>query len=424
MNQRITRSAAENYRSAQEIYAGLGVDTEEAIRQLARIPISLHCWQGDDVAGFEKDSGLSGGGILATGSYPGRARNGTELRRDLEKALSLIPGPCRVNLHAIYAETGKESVERDQLNIGHFQTWVRWAKEQQIGLDFNPTFFSHPLAAAGYTLASKEERVRRFWIDHAKRSREIAAAIGQELGTPCLNNLWIPDGSKDKPVDRLGHRLILKEALDEIYGIRFDAGALLDTVECKLFGIGSESYVVGSHEFYLGYALTKNLIPCLDMGHFHPTETLADKISAVLAFSPQLLIHVSRGVRWDSDHVAILNDELVDLMQEVKRCRAFERVLLALDFFDASINRITAWVTGARALRKAILMALLEPTALLQEAEDQANFGNRLALMEEFKSLPFGAVWNQYCLTQDTPGGTDWLPEIAVYEREVLAGRK
>ncbi len=412
-----------SYALAKTIYADWGVDTEAALRKLATIPISLHCWQGDDVAGFESSAGLSCGGILATGNYPGRARNGTELRQDLAKAMALIPGTCRVNLHASYAETSGRPVGRDELRAEHFQYWSDWAKDQGIGLDFNPTFFSHELAGSGYTLASKDPAVRGFWIEHAKRSREIAAALGQELGGPCVNNLWIPDGSKDLPVDRWGHRVILAESLDTIYRESFGPDQLLDAVESKLFGIGSESYVVGSHEFYLGYALSRGLIPCLDMGHFHPTEGIADKISALLIFAGRLLLHVSRGVRWDSDHVPILNDDLVAVAQEVKRCDAFDRVWFALDFFDASINRITAWVTGTRALRKALLAALLEPTDRLREAEERGNFGDRLALLEEVKTLPLGAVWNQFCLAHDTPFEANWIPEIGVYEREVLSER-
>ncbi len=413
-----------SYRLAREIYAELGVDTDAVLKTLAQIPISLHCWQGDDVAGFEHEGGgISGGGILATGNYPGRARNGNELRQDLEIALSLIPGQSRLNLHAMYAETNGRAVERDQITVAHFQQWIAWAKERQIGIDFNPSFFSHPRAASGFTLSSKDSAVRRFWIEHAKRCRAIGAAMGEALNTPCVHNLWIPDGSKDLPLDRLGHRQILKEALDEIFEQQYSQDYLLDSVESKLFGIGSEAFVVGSHEFYMGYALQNHIMLCLDMGHFHPTEGIADKISALLPFTKRLLIHVSRGVRWDSDHVTILNDDLMALAQEVLRSRALNNVYFALDFFDASINRITAWVTGARALQKALLLALLEPTELLLAEEQAGNNGNRLALLEECKTLPFGAVWQKYCLDQTATAGREWLDKIGDYEDQVLTNR-
>lgn len=413
------------YAAAKEVYAQYGVDTEKAMQQLKEVPISLHCWQGDDVAGFESSDGLSGGGIMATGNYPGRARNGDELRQDLDKALSLIPGKHRVNLHAIYAETNGKPVGRDELTIEHFQNWVAWAKDKGLGLDFNPTFFSHPLAASGYTLASTDERTRKFWIEHGKRSREIAAKIGEALKTPCVNNIWIPDGSKDIPADRLGRRRILKDSLDEVLAPKYDKAFLIDAVECKLFGIGSESYVVGSHEFYMGYTLSNpDVILCLDAGHFHPTENIYDKISSILTFKDELLLHVSRGVRWDSDHVVLFNDDTMAIMQEIRRADAFGRVHIALDFFDASINRITAWVTGTRAALKAALYAMLEPTHLLTEVENNGDFGTRLALMEEFKSLPFAAVWDEYCLENNVPVGTAWLQEVKAYESTVLADRK
>lgn len=415
----------EGYKLAKDTYAAFGVNTDEVLAKLEKIPVSLHCWQGDDVTGFERGvEGLSGGGILATGNYPGRARNGDELRQDLETAYSLIPGKHRLNLHSIYAETGGKFVDRDQLSPEHFQKWIAWAKVKGIGLDFNPSFFSHDLAASGYTLASKDEKVRRFWIEHGKRSREIAAAMGKELGTPAVNNIWIPDGSKDLPADRLGYRKILKDSLDEVLAAKFDQKHLIDAVESKLFGIGSEAYVVGSHEFYLGYAAKNDVLLCLDMGHFHPTEGVADKISSILPFTKGILLHVSRGVRWDSDHVVILNDDLIALAQEVKRSNAFNRVYFALDFFDASINRITAWVTGTRALLKALLFALLEPTELLMEEEKKGNFGNRLAMAEEFKTLPFQAVWNKYCQDKNTPAGADWLRNVKEYEEKVLFKRK
>ncbi|HZJ57660.1 MAG TPA: L-rhamnose isomerase [Clostridia bacterium] len=418
------RDINKGYERAKELYASLGVDTEKVMEDIKKIPISIHCWQGDDVGGFEVEAdGVLGGGILATGNYPGKARNAVELRQDLDKAMSLIPGKHRVNLHASYAETGGKFVDRDEIAPEHFENWVAWAKEKGIGLDFNPTFFSHRMADSGYTLASKDKEVRDFWIRHAKRCREIGAYMGKALGTPCVNNIWIPDGSKDLPADRLGHRQILKDALDEVLEKKYDREYLLDAVECKLFGIGSEAYVVGSHEFYMGYAITRDTLLCLDAGHFHPTETVSDKISSLLTYIDELLLHVSRGVRWDSDHVVILSDEVMAIAQELKRCDAFHRVHFGLDFFDASINRISAWVTGTRASLKAVMLALLEPTHLLVEAEDNGNFGRRLALMEEFKSLPFGAVWDKYCYDQGVPVGAEWLNDVDEYEEQVLSKR-
>lgn len=420
---KLNENVESGFAAAKAVYAQFGVNIDSVLKKMNEINISLHCWQGDDVGGFEVDANGLSGGILATGNYPGKARNGEELRKDLEKTLSLIPGKHRVNLHAIYAETDGKFVDRDQLTVEHFRKWIDWAKEKGVGIDFNPTYFSHPLAASGYTLSSTEEEVRSFWVRHGKRSREIAAAIGKELGTPCVNNSWIPDGSKDLPADRMEHRRILMKSLDEVYEQKFDKKYLLDAVESKLFGIGSESYVVGSHEFYMGYGLSRDVMVCLDAGHFHPTESIADKISSLLLYSSDVLLHVSRGVRWDSDHVVILNDELQAIAQEIKRSDAFGRVHIALDFFDASINRITAWVTGTRAAQKALLMALLEPTELLKEEEKKGNLGNRLALMEEFKLLPFGAVWNKYCQDQGVPVGAQWLHAVKEYEENVLLKR-
>lgn len=413
------------YKDAKEIYAAFGVDTDEVLKNMQKVPLSLHCWQGDDVVGLEEGAGaLSGGGILATGNYPGRARNGEEIREDIEKAMSLIPGKQRVNLHAIYAETDGKHVDRDELRPEYFKKWIQWAKENGIGLDFNPTFFSHKMVESGYTLSSKDDRVQRFWIEHGKRCREIAAEIGKELKSTCINNTWIPDGSKDLPADRMTHRRILKESLDEMYKTKFNREYMIDSVESKLFGIGSESYVVGSHEFYLEYVMrNKDIMLCLDSGHFHPTENIFDKISSVLAFSPELLLHLSRGVRWDSDHVTILNDDVLAIANEVKRCNAYDRVHFALDFFDASINRISAWVIGARAVLKSILISLLEPTELLLEEEEKGKLGNRLALMEEFKSLPYAAVWNKYCYDNNTPAGHEWLKDVQEYEDNVLSKR-
>jgi L-rhamnose isomerase len=426
MFQIYTRENVEkDYDRARELYRSFGVDTDAVMKQLDGFEISMHCWQGDDVSGLEVDaSGLSGGGIMATGNYPGKARNGEELRADMAKAMSLIPGRQRANLHASYAETGGKFVERDQLRPEHFQKWVDWAKKNGIGIDFNSTYFSHPMADSGYTLSSTDKEVREFWIQHAKACRKVAAYIGKELGSSVVHNIWIPDGSKDLPADRMNHRRILKDSLDEILSVKYDKEHLIDAVESKLFGIGSEAYVVGSHEFYMGYAMTRDVMVCLDAGHFHPTEGIADKISSLLTFSKEVLLHVSRGVRWDSDHVVVLNDDLLAIANEIKRCDVLDRVHFALDFFDASINRLTAWVTGTRNAQKALLIALLEPTHLLRRAEESGNLGNRLALMEEFKTLPYGAVWNKFCLDQNTPVGAEWLNDIKEYEDSVLSLRK
>jgi L-rhamnose isomerase len=413
----------ERYQNAKEVYADFGINTDEVLEGMKARQISLHCWQGDDVNGFEVIAGGASGGILSTGSYPGRARNGDELRADYERALSLIPGKHRVNLHAIYAETEGEIVERDRLETRHFRKWIDWAKSLGIGIDFNPTCFSHPMAATGFTLGSKDEAVRQYWIRHVNACRRIAAEMGSELGTPCIMNIWVPDGMKDIPADRLGYRLQMKKSLDEILQIKYDKKYLVDTLESKLFGIGVESYTVGSHEFVLGYGLRNNVTVCYDMGHFHLTESIADKISAALLYADNLLLHVSRPVRWDSDHVVILNDDLIALAQEVKRCDAFNRVFYALDFFDGSINRITAWVTGTRAALKSILIALLEPTDHLVEEENKGNYGKRLALMEEFKSLPYGAVWDKYCFDMKVPAGADWIEDVQDYEEKVLSKR-
>jgi L-rhamnose isomerase len=388
------------------------------------VKISLHCWQGDDVTGFEKNAGGASGGILATGNYPGRARTGDELRADFEMAYKLIPGDHRFNLHAIYAETDGKEVERDQIKTEHFGKWIGWAKKLGLGIDFNPSCFGHPMAASGFTLGSKNEEIRKFWVRHLKVCRKIAADIGKEMGTPCVMNIWVPDGMKDLPADRIGFRRQMKRSLDEIMEIKYDRNYLIDALESKLFGIGAESFTVVSHEFALGYALKNNITICMDMGHFHQTESVADKISSILLYIDDLLLHVSRPVRWDSDHVVILNDDLLAVAHELKRCNALGKVHYALDFFDASINRITAWVTGARAALKSILIALLEPTHLIVEAENKGNYGNRLALMEEFKTLPFGAVWDKYCMEMQVPTGNDWICQVEKYEKEVLAKRQ
>ena len=410
------------YKLASERYAALGVDTEKAMDRLGKTAISLHCWQGDDVGGFESAEGLSGGGIMATGAYPGKARTADELRADVEKTLSLIPGRHRLNLHAMYAET-KGKVDRNELEPKHFTSWVEWAKANGLGMDFNGTYFSHPKAADGFTLASADEGIRKFWVEHGIACRQIGAYMGKELGTPCVTNTWIPDGYKDIPVDRKGPRERLKKSLDEMLAKPMNRKHLLDAVEGKLFGLGSESYVVGSHEFYLGYAVANKTLLCLDMCHFHPTETVSDKISAVMTFVDEILLHVSRGVRWDSDHVVILSDELEALAQELVRGDYLDRTHIGLDFFDASINRIAAWVIGTRCMVKALLLALLEPTAKLQQMEASGDLTSRLAMLEELKTLPFGAVWDYYCTKSNVPAGDAWLAEVKAYEKNMLGKR-
>ncbi|MDR0760315.1 MAG: L-rhamnose isomerase [Treponema sp.] len=412
------------YELAKEAYGKFGINADAVVEAALEIPISVQCWQGDDVTGFEGADGISGGGILATGNYPGRARNGDELRADAEFAFSLIPGKKRFSLHMFYAETGGKKVDRDELEPEHFTTWMAWSRTKEIPLDFNPSFFSHPLANDGYTLASADPAIRRFWIRHAAASRKIASAFGANQGSPSVTNIWIPDGSKDLPADRLSPRRRLKEALDEILDVPQDPRTITDAVESKLFGIGSESYVAGSHDFYLAYATARQIKVCLDMGHFHPTENIADKISAALLFVPGLLIHFSRGVRWDSDHVPLFSDELREVCREIIRRNIQNKIDFALDFFDASINRIAAWTIGARSLRKALLEALLEPSGLLLEAEEAGKLHERLGLLEEFKTLPFSAVWDKLCLDAKVPVGTDWLGKIADYEAQTLSKRK
>jgi L-rhamnose isomerase len=411
------------YELAKEQYAECGVDTGKAIKTLAGIPISLNCWQGDDVTGFESSEGLTGGGIMATGTYPGKARNADELRADLEKVFSLLPGKHRLNLHAIYLETGGKKVDRDKISPEYYTKWAAWAKEQQIGMDFNPTCFSHPKADSGFTLSSYDPGIRKFWIDHCIASRKVGEYIGKALGNPCVTNIWIPDGYKDIPVDRKKPRELLKDSLDKILAERIDPKYNLDAVEAKLFGIGSESYVVGSHEFYMGYAATRKTLLCLDAGHFHPTEVISDKISSVLCYVDELLLHVSRGVRWDSDHVVILTDELRAIAEELVRGGFLDRVHIGLDFFDASINRVAAWTIGARCMLKALLIALLEPTDKLRKMEVEGDFTSRLAALEELKTLPFGAVWDYYCANTGAPVGDQWLAEVKKYEKEVQSKR-
>jgi L-rhamnose isomerase len=419
---RATRDLERSYILARERYLTLGVDTEAALKTLARIAVSIHCWQGDDVGGFENAGGTLGGGLVATGNYPGKARTPDELRADLERTLSLIPGRHRLNLHACYGEFGGKKVERDQIAPAHFKNWIAWAKQQGIGMDFNPTCFSHPKAADGFTLSHADKNVRRFWIEHCLRCREIGAAMGAALGKTCITNVWIPDGMKDAPADRSAPRARLAESLDAIFEKPISPKLNLDAVEPKLFGIGSESYVVGSHEFYLGYAVSRKKLLTLDAGHYHPTEGIADKISSVLQFLPEILLHVSRGVRWDSDHVVILNDDLQAIAREIVANGFVDRVHLGLDYFDASINRVAAWTIGTRSLLRALLIAWLE-TPLIRTAEVSGDFTARLALQEEAKTLPFGAVWDYYCETRGVPVGGTWLGEVKKYERDVLSGR-
>ena len=419
-----TTTIENTYRLAKERYGEIGVDTDGAMAIMGDVPISVQCWQADDVAGFESlDAVLTGGGIQTTGDHPGKARNISELRHDMEMVYSLVPGRFRLNLHAIYGEFSGQPMERLAIEPAHFDGWIDWGKQNDIMLDLNATCFSHPNADGGFTLSSKDDSIRNFWIDHVMKCRVIADHIGRRQSAFCLHNLWIPDGTKDISVDRWGHRAVLKAALDEVYAVAYDENHVKDAVESKLFGIGSETYVVGSHDFYLGYALLNAPMICLDTGHFHPTESVADKISAILQFQDELLLHISRGVRWDSDHVPILNDDLRGLMEEVVRSDALSRTIFALDFFDASINRIGAYVTGIRAALKGLLLALLEPLDILRTYEADGDYFARLALLEELKGMPFGAVWDHYCLKNDVPVGIDWIQAVQAYERDVTLKR-
>jgi L-rhamnose isomerase len=412
------------YELAKEHYAEIGVDTDRALERLASIPISLHCWQGDDVGGFENNGEDLGGGLAVTGAYPGKARTADELRSDLDLALSLIPGKHRLNLHACYAETGGKKVDRDALEPKHFDKWIEWAKKNRMGMDFNPTYFAHSLASDGFTLAHADKKVRDFWVQHGIACRKIGAAIGEALGKACVTNVWIPDGFKDLPIDRKGPRERLTESLDALFAEKLNPKHNLDAIESKLFGIGSESYVVGSHEYYLGYAIKNNKVLCLDAGHFHPTEVISDKLSAVMCHLDEVLLHVSRGVRWDSDHVVILSDELYAIAQELVRGDYLNRVHIGLDFFDASINRIAAWVIGTRSMIKALLAALLEPIDKLRGLEASGDFTSRLAMLEEQKTRPLGAVWDYYCQRSETPVGSAWLAKVKEYESKILSARK
>ena len=418
-----TNQIEQAYQLAKERYAALGVDTSQAIKDLACIPVSIHCWQGDDVGGFENAGQTLGGGLAVTGNYPGKARTPDELRADFEQAIAVVPGRHRFNLHACYAEMSGRKVERDQLGVEQFKNWIAWARSIKIGLDFNPTFFAHPKVVGGFTLTSPDKAIRKFWVEHGIRSREIGAGIGKALGNTCLTNLWIPDGMKDTPADRRGPRECLAQSLDAIFKKKIDRKYNVDSVEPKLFGIGAESYTPGSHEFYLGYAVSRQILLTLDAGHYHPTEGIADKISSVLCYLPEIALHVSRGVRWDSDHVVTLTDELQAIAQEIIWGGHVGRVRIGLDYFDASINRIAAWVIGTRNMQKSLLKAMIEPTPTLLEAEKSGDYTSRLALLEETRTLPMGAVWDFFCEQEEVPVGAEWLLAVKQYEQDVLAKR-
>lgn len=409
------------YEYAKETYAKIGIDTEAVLDKLANVPVSIHCWQGDDIDGFESNTVLSGG-IMTTGNYPGKARNAEELMADIEKVLALVPGKHKINLHAIYAITDTP-VSRDKLEPKHFDKWIEFAKKNNVGIDINPTLFSHPMAADGLTLSHPDEKVRRFWIDHCKAIRKIGAYIGKELGITCVNNIWIPDGYKEIPADRLGPRQRLKDSLDEILSVKYDKQYLIDTVESKVFGIGVEAYTVGSHEFYMNYAAKNDCLCLLDNGHYHPTEVVSDKIPSMLLFADKVALHVTRGIRWDSDHVVIFDDELKEIAKEIVRCDALDKVLIGLDYFDASINRIAAWVVGTRNMRKALLFAMLLPHEELKKCQDSGNFTKMLAMSEEYKFYPFADVWDELCARENVPQGDSWYGIVEEYEKEVLSKR-
>ncbi|MDT2726831.1 L-rhamnose isomerase [Lactococcus formosensis] len=411
------------YEEAKKRYAAIGVNTDKAIKKMADVKISIHCWQGDDVKGFLMPQGELTGGIMSTGNYPGAAHTPDELRQDLEKAYSLIPGKHKLNLHAIYLDTDEE-VDLNQIEPKHFTKWVEWAKKQGIGLDFNPTHFSHPMMKDGMTLSHPDKEVRDYWIEHGKRSRKIAEYMGKETGQTCINNFWMPDGMKDNPIDRYTPRKRMMEALDEIFEEKLNEEYTMEAVESKLFGLGAEAYTVGSHEFYMGYGLTRNKLICLDAGHFHPTEVISNKLSSLALFSKGIMLHVSRPVRWDSDHVVLMDDELQDIAKELVRNDLLSRTNIGLDFFDATINRIAAWVIGTRNTQKAILKAMLEPIQDLKEMELEFNFTKRIAYTEELKDFPYADVWNYFCEQNAVPVGLDWLEEVRNYEEEVLMKRK
>ena len=419
----MTKTAVEQaYEVAKKRYSEIGVDTDAVLKKLQDVKISMHCRQGDDVHGFWNEDGELTGGILSTGNYPGAARTPEELRQDIEKAYSLIPGKHKLNLHAIYLDTD-EKVDLDEIEPRHFQKWVDWAKEHQVGLDFNPTFFSHPMMKDGFTLSSPDPKVRAFWIEHGKRSRRVAEYFGKELGETCYTNFWVPDGFKDNPVDRLTPRKRLMESLDEIFSEDIDERYNKDAVESKLFGIGAEAYTVGSHEFYMGYGLTRGKMILLDAGHFHPTETISNKLSSLALFSKGVMLHVSRPVRWDSDHVVIMDDELQEIAKEIVRNDLLDKAVIGLDFFDATINRIAAWVVGMRNTQKALLKALLEPTEDLRAIELEQDLTKRLVVTEELKDFPYADVWNYFCETNGVPVGLAWYNEVKAYEEQVLSKR-
>lgn len=414
----------ERYEVAKEMYAGLGVDTDQALETLKNIPISMHCWQGDDVTGFDHDGPLTGG-IQATGDYPGKARTPEELMADIDKVLSFVPGKHKLNLHANYAifEEG-EFADRDKLEPKHFKKWVEFAKERGLGLDFNPTYFSHDKVKDGLTLSSPDEEIRRFWIDHGKACIRISQYFAEELGQPCVMNIWIPDGYKDIPADRLGPRARFKDSLDQILSIDYDKEKVLVCLESKVFGIGMESYTVGSSEFTMNYAAKNGILSLMDNGHYHPTEVVSDKIPSLLLFSDKIALHVTRPVRWDSDHVVLFDDETREIAKEIVRNDALDRVLLALDFFDASINRISAWTVGMRNMQKALLYALLLPNRQMKEMQDQNRFTELMVLQEEIKTYPFGAVWDYFCESQGVPVREEWFKKVQKYENDVLSLRK
>lgn len=413
-------STQTRYEEAKKIYAGIGIDTDKALEQLKSIPISMHCWQGDDVAGFEGAGDLTGG-IQTTGNYPGKARTPEELMADMDKALSMIPGTHKINLHASYAIFEGEKVDRDKLEPKHFAKWVEYAKARGLGIDFNPTCFSHPLAADA-TLSSENEEIRQFWIRHCQACIRISEYFAKELQIPCVMNIWVPDGYKDIPADRMAPRARLKDSLDQIISMPYDKSKVIIAVESKVFGIGLESYTVGSHEFYMNYAARNNLLCLLDNGHYHPTEVVSDKISSMLAFYDKLALHVTRSVRWDSDHVVRYDDETREIAKEIV-VNGTDRVFIALDFFDASINRIAAWVIGMRNMQKALLSALLTPNTMLAQLQNERRLTEVFALQEEYKTYPLGDVWDYFCESCGAPVKEAWIEEVKKYEKEVLAKR-
>lgn len=419
----MTKTVEERYQDAKARYAEIGVDTDAALKKLRDVKISMHCWQDDDVKGFLNPDGELTGGIMATGDYPGAAHTPEQLRQDIEKAFSLIPGKHKLNLHAIYLDTD-EPVDLNEIEPKHFEKWAKWANEQGVGLDFNPTFFSHPMMKDGMTLAHPDQDVRDFWIEHGKRSRKIAEYLGKETGQTCINNFWMPDGMKDNPIDRYSPRKRMMESLDEIFTEELNEEYTQEAVESKLFGLGAEAYTVGSHEFYMGYGLTRDKLICLDAGHFHPTEVISNKLSSLALFSKGIMLHVSRPVRWDSDHVVIMDDELQEIGKEIVRNDLLAKTNIGLDFFDATINRVAAWVVGTRNTQKALLKAMLEPIEDLKEMELELDYTKRMALTEELKDFPYADVWNYFCEQNDAPVGMNWYEEVMNYERDILATRE